>query len=77
MPTEFIGERISSRLRAIDKIAYIRFASVYRDFADVGELIEDASGLQEETIVPPEQRRLFEEPAEQGDKGPRNGRDQA
>ena len=30
-----IGERVMSELRAIDKIAYIRFASVYRDFNDV------------------------------------------
>ncbi|MBI3588068.1 transcriptional repressor NrdR [Candidatus Micrarchaeota archaeon] len=32
-----IGERIMEKLRALDKVAYIRFASVYREFADVAE----------------------------------------
>ncbi len=39
----FIGESIMKHLRAIDKVAYIRFASVYRDFTDAGELIEEVS----------------------------------
>ena len=30
-------------LRNIDKVAYIRFASVYRDFKDAGQLIEEVS----------------------------------
>jgi len=39
----FIGESIMKHLRAVDKVAYIRFASVYRDFRDAGELIEEVS----------------------------------
>ena len=35
--TADIGEAIMDRLREIDKVAYIRFASVHRDFKDVGE----------------------------------------
>jgi len=35
--TREIGEMIMSRLKDIDTVAYIRFASVYRDFKDVGE----------------------------------------
>jgi transcriptional regulator NrdR family protein len=30
-------------LRAVDKVAYIRFASVYREFTDAGELIDEVS----------------------------------
>ena len=30
-------------LRGVDKVAYIRFASVYRDFEDAGELIKEVS----------------------------------
>src|SRR3989344_4446346 len=32
---EFIGETVSKELKKIDKVAYIRFASVYKDFADL------------------------------------------
>ena len=34
IPTTSIGELLMERLRALDKIAYVRFASVYRDFQD-------------------------------------------
>jgi transcriptional repressor NrdR len=39
----FIGESVMRRLRSVDKVAYIRFASVYRDFEDAGELIEEVT----------------------------------
>jgi transcriptional repressor NrdR len=39
----FVGESVMKRLRAVDKVAYIRFASVYRQFEDAGELIEEVS----------------------------------
>ncbi|MHC4260566.1 MAG: transcriptional regulator NrdR [Planctomycetota bacterium] len=41
--SSFIGESVMRHLRAVDKVAYIRFASVYRDFTDAGELIEEVS----------------------------------
>ncbi|UCC22901.1 MAG: transcriptional repressor NrdR [Planctomycetota bacterium] len=39
----FVGESVMKHLRAVDKVAYIRFASVYRQFEDAGELIEEVS----------------------------------
>ncbi len=39
----FIGESVMKHLHVVDKVAYIRFASVYRDFRDAGELIEEVS----------------------------------
>ena len=39
----FIGESVMRHLRAVDKVAYIRFASVYREFADAGRFIEEVS----------------------------------
>jgi len=39
----FIGESVMKHLRTVDKVAYIRFASVYRDFEDAGELIEEVT----------------------------------
>jgi transcriptional repressor NrdR len=55
----FIGESVMEQLRRVDKVAYIRFASVYRDFRDAGELIKEVS----EVIRDSEhvgQRTLFE-----------------
>ncbi len=43
VPWAFIGESVMKQLRKVDKVAYIRFASVYRDFRDAGELIDEVS----------------------------------
>jgi transcriptional repressor NrdR len=43
VPSSFVGESVMKHLRGVDKVAYIRFASVYRDFEDAGELIEEVS----------------------------------
>ncbi|HXS13317.1 MAG TPA: transcriptional regulator NrdR [Acidobacteriaceae bacterium] len=43
--TTSIGELIMHQLREIDTVAYIRFASVYRDFKDVNEFKEELEGL--------------------------------
>ena len=45
----FVGESVMKHLRGVDKVAYIRFASVYRDFEDAGELIEEVSQAIQET----------------------------
>jgi transcriptional repressor NrdR len=43
--TSAVGELIMTRLREIDTVAYIRFASVYRDFKDVNEFKIELEGL--------------------------------
>ena len=45
METSEVGEMLMKRLLVLDKIAYIRFASVYRDFKDVREFKEELEGL--------------------------------
>ena len=40
VPSEKIGELVMKELKKLDKVAYIRFASVYRNFADVDEFAE-------------------------------------
>ena len=35
VPTSIIGEMVMERLRKVDRVAYIRYASVYRDFQDI------------------------------------------
>ena len=41
-----IGERVLPRLRALDQIAYVRFASIYRDFRDLGEFARELEAMQ-------------------------------
>jgi len=41
-----IGELVMNKLRQVDKVAYIRFAAVYRDFADIEEFKEEISKLK-------------------------------
>ena len=40
-----IGERVMTRLRDIDEVAYVRFASVYRSFRDVHEFMDELAGI--------------------------------
>jgi transcriptional repressor NrdR len=45
LPTTVIGELVMKRLRVLDKIAYVRFASVYRDFQDVEAFLVELKDL--------------------------------
>ncbi len=45
VPGSVIGELVMDHLRAMDKIAYIRFASVYRSFGDVETMFEEIQNL--------------------------------
>ncbi|MHC4729507.1 MAG: transcriptional regulator NrdR [Planctomycetota bacterium] len=40
-PSKFIGRRVMRELRKADQVAYVRFASVYRDFKDVTEFMDE------------------------------------
>ncbi|HEV2422794.1 MAG TPA: transcriptional regulator NrdR [Candidatus Acidoferrales bacterium] len=46
--TSEIGELLMARLRKLDKVAYVRFASVYLDFKDVKEFMAELKGLLKE-----------------------------
>src|ERR1700756_5022769 len=45
LATTLIGERLMDRLKGLDKIAYVRFASVYRDFQDVEEFLSELKNV--------------------------------
>jgi len=45
LSTERIGQHLMERLRDLDKVAYVRFASVYRRFEDVEEFLEELRQL--------------------------------
>ncbi len=46
--TTAIGELLMARLKKLDKVAYVRFASVYLDFKDVKEFMSELKGLLKE-----------------------------
>ena len=61
-----IGEHALRSLRELDKVAYVRFASVYRQFDDVDEFQQELSRLEREPVVLREQLALeavYEAPA--------------
>ena len=43
--TEAIGEKVMERLRKVDQVAYVRFASVYRQFKDIDTFMEELNKL--------------------------------
>ena len=45
VPSKEIGEAVMKRLQLIDDVAYVRFASVYREFKDVNQFMSELSGL--------------------------------
>lgn len=49
VPSSLIGEAVMRQLRDLDEVAYIRFASVYRSFSDLGKLREAVEELLDDT----------------------------
>ncbi len=45
VPTSLIGEKVMSKLKDLDQVAYVRFASVYREFKDVNTFVEEIGEL--------------------------------
>lgn len=47
IPSDRIGEYVMNELSEIDDVAYIRFASVYREFKDIGVFMEEMRNIEE------------------------------
>ena len=47
-----IGEAVMAGLRSLDHVAYIRFASIYKDFSEPGDFAEIAERVEKEAIPP-------------------------
>jgi transcriptional repressor NrdR len=45
IPSSAIGDAVMQRLRTVDQVAYVRFASVYKEFRDVAEFMQEISTL--------------------------------
>ncbi len=45
VPCRFIGEKVFESLREVDQVAFVRFASVYREFKDMNDFVEEISPM--------------------------------
>ena len=62
VPSEEIGKRVVARLRELDPIAYIRYASEYYDFRTLDEFSAELVELKKQTPNLPNQQPLFPQP---------------
>jgi transcriptional repressor NrdR len=57
IPSHVIGAKVMDKLHQFDKVAYVRYASVYRHFQDIGEFLEEIQSLerrQKRSVLQPE-----------------------
>ena len=77
VPSRIIGEMVMERLRALDRVAYIRFASVYRGFRDIESFKEEVDALlapREPAAAPSNQLPLLDDEVFPAAKRRRRGR---
>jgi transcriptional repressor NrdR len=56
VPAQAVGERVMRELRALDPVAYIRFASIYRQFEEITDFVEEATRLA--SLPRPDKRQM-------------------
>ena len=73
VPSTYIGQLVMSELRRLDQVAYVRFASVYREFKDIHEFMEELRPMIEREKGIERERGIEREKGEKGlerEKGP-------
>jgi len=67
VPSTMVGAMVTDRLRRVDQVAYVRFASVYKQFKTLEELVHEAKlVLDARRFEDPDQGKLFVEPTANG-----------
>ncbi|MHB8473355.1 MAG: transcriptional regulator NrdR [Gammaproteobacteria bacterium] len=66
--SQLIGEQVMLELRELDQVAYVRFASVYRDFKDVREFRDEIDRLESEPSAEVKKQQMPLLPDEMKDK---------
>ena len=59
VPSNLIGGKVMEKLHALDEVAYVRYASVYRHFADIGEFLHEIQNLERKVKPSALQTELF------------------
>lgn len=57
IPSSAVGEDVMRRLRELDEVAYVRFASVYRSFRDIAEFMTELKDLLDDPTRPTTRKR--------------------
>jgi len=63
IPSQRIGPKVMAQLETIDPVAFVRYASVYRQFQDVGEFLDEIRSLSQKPIDEKQQPDFFKETA--------------
>jgi transcriptional repressor NrdR len=63
VPSRLIGLRAMEKLQSIDQVAYVRYASIYRQFQEAGEFVDEVEQLRRRSPRRPDQPELFNVPA--------------
>jgi transcriptional repressor NrdR len=71
--SSFIGEKVLEGLRDLDPVAYVRFASVYRQFGDLDQFIDELKKLRAGGSAPLPSNETAEKRASEGDRGADEG----
>jgi len=74
VPTSVLGDLVMDQLKALDQVAYVRFASVYREFTDVSDFVQEVQPMldrDQNGVARPEGGSEFSPPP--GGKGGRDG----
>jgi transcriptional repressor NrdR len=59
VPSQEIGRQVMDKLRATDPVAYVRYASVYREFQEIGDFIEEIETMERHTRLAENHPELF------------------
>jgi len=70
VPSSAIGERVMAYLRELDQVAYVRFASVYRSFEDIGEFLDELQRLTQRQRASERMVRVAERDTSTNDEKP-------
>ena len=57
--TSLLGAKVMEKLHGLDDVAYVRYASVYRQFQDIGEFISEIQSLGKKIKAGTQQPELF------------------
>ncbi len=55
IPSQRIGDMVMQELKAVNDVAYVRFAAVYRLFTDIGDFMQELQKLLEENAAKPQE----------------------
>ncbi len=57
VPSRMIGEKVLEKLRAVDQVAYVRFASVYKNFSDINSFLHEIKKIKRRKKSPSFRRK--------------------